>query len=638
MYNILSIKREVNFMSRQAKSLEPQSAITPNITSPRRALKQVMIEAVENGLQRRKQIPGVAPQNILERMQELHVPNASITMMVDGVVAWSRDYDSDARTASDQRVDGHAPVFQAGSISKTVNAVLAMKLLVEAEKIAIDEDLTSRLSAMGVANPYTGKPITLAQLLSHTAGTTVHGGAGYATNSERIPSTAEILAGNAKLEGNPPEKKDTHIPNTGPIKVVREPGKECVYSGGGVTIVQRLIELEYPNESYASLAQKYIFEPLGRYDLVLMSEVPPILEENKLYVRNRGGNIEYITSGMQGIAPAVITPDEFPTRIAPDLTDLSAAKTDILTITSKRGHTPLGMTQSTFELQKPGNHVEHIQQGHGHDGRVIEGGWRMMPESAAGGLWTTSSDLAKFAIAIYQMSMGNTNNSILKPETVQQMLDKQPNASLPNASFGLGFAIYGDGDAVSFGHDGRMIGYSAEYIFFPRTGMGAVILTNSDNGNNLIEEIYCSIAENYDWPLKKSEVLQPIQLSDASLPLDSPLAEPRIAGGPSDAAKFTDEAAVFPAHASDTVAATLLDQANAAPKLEQSAVDIPDAAKAMKAPQPNLSARDDASSIAVLTGGFGFVSQSAAAQRAQLDMAAADFVDQKNDTTPAPGK
>ena len=54
--------------------------------------------------------------------------------------------------------------------------------------------------------------------------------------------------------------------------------------------------------------------------------------------------------------------------------------------------------------------------------------------------------------------------------------------------------------------------------------------------------------------------------------------------------------------------------------------------------QSNLSARDDASSIAVLTRGFGFISQSVVAQRAQLDMAAADSVDQKHDTTPSPGK
>ena len=160
------------------------------------------IESVENGLQRRKQIQGMPPKNILARMQELNIPNASITMIEGGDIAWSRDYNEDSQTAVDQDATGHAPVYQAGSISKTVNAVLAMKLLVEAGKINLDEDLTARLSTMGIANS-TGKPITLAQLLSHTAGINVHGFAGYATNSEHIPSTAEILAGNAELKENP---------------------------------------------------------------------------------------------------------------------------------------------------------------------------------------------------------------------------------------------------------------------------------------------------------------------------------------------------------------------------------------------------------------------------------------------------
>src|SRR3990167_5400038 len=115
--------------------------------------------AVETHLQPGRQVSGVPAKDILTRMQELHVPNASITMIVDGEIVWSRDYDGKAQTASDQRVDGHAPVFQAGSISKTINAVLAMKLLVEAGKIRLEDDLTDTLKAIRIHNN-TGKPIT----------------------------------------------------------------------------------------------------------------------------------------------------------------------------------------------------------------------------------------------------------------------------------------------------------------------------------------------------------------------------------------------------------------------------------------------------------------------------------------------
>lgn len=417
-------------------TLHSQKSIVMGGASLVKLLEQKQqIEAVENGLQRRRQVAGVTPKNILTRMRELHVPNASITIIKDGEIAWSRNYDSAAHTAVDQDAMGHAPVFQAGSISKTVNAVLTMKLLVETGKIKLDDDLTAQLNAMGIVNN-SGKPITLAQLLSHTAGTTVHGFAGYPTSAQTIPTTTEILAGRAELKvygRHAPEVKDTHTPNTAPVEVVDEPGKECVYSGGGTTIIQRLIEMQYPGRSYASLVEEHIFRPLG-------------------------------------------------------------------------------MTQSTFELQRPGASVAHIQSGHEHDGTAMAGGWRLHPESAAAGLWSTTSDLAKFAIAIHKMSLDQVEQPILKKETVHQMLVRQP-----NSGFGLGFEVSGDGGEISFGHGGATIGYRADYIFFPQTGMGAVILTNSENGNQLMEGIYCSIAKNYGWTRRGTEVLQPVSLTGAVL-------------------------------------------------------------------------------------------------------------------------
>ena len=392
--------------------------------------------AVETHLQPGRQVSGVPAKDILTRMQELHVPNASITMIVDGEIVWSRDYDGKAQTASDQRVDGHAPVFQAGSISKTINAVLAMKLLVEAGKIGLEDDLTDTLKAIRIHNN-TGKPITLAQLLSHTGGTNVHGFPGYPTNAAHIPTTAEVLAGNSALRGpNNSDPNDTLAPNTEPVEIVREPGGPWQYSGGGTTIVQRLIEMAYPDKTYAELAQEHIFQPLG-------------------------------------------------------------------------------MTQSTFELQFPGRSVEHIQQAHDHEGRVIKGGWRLHPESGAAGLWTTTRDLAKFSIAIHAMSIGAMQNPILHPTTVQKMLVRQP----PNSNFGLGFRIYGGGDAIAFGHGGVTEGFCSDYVFFPKTNTGAVIFTNGilGRGTKLVEEIYSSIAENYDWAQRKSVALNPVVLNDAML-------------------------------------------------------------------------------------------------------------------------
>jgi CubicO group peptidase (beta-lactamase class C family) len=74
------------------------------------------------------------------------------------------------------------------------------------------------------------KVVTLRMLLSHTAGINVPGFAGYSAG-RKVPTTRQVLDGVLPA-------------NTPPIRVVSEPGVKCEYSGGGYTIVQKLIEDE----------------------------------------------------------------------------------------------------------------------------------------------------------------------------------------------------------------------------------------------------------------------------------------------------------------------------------------------------------------------------------------------------------
>jgi CubicO group peptidase (beta-lactamase class C family) len=67
-------------------------------------------------------------------------------------------------------------MFQAGSISKPIAAMAALKL-VQDGKLSLDANVNTYLTTWKVLSaPVTeGKPITLRELLTHTAGTTVHG-------------------------------------------------------------------------------------------------------------------------------------------------------------------------------------------------------------------------------------------------------------------------------------------------------------------------------------------------------------------------------------------------------------------------------------------------------------------------------
>ena len=94
-------------------------------------------------------------------------------------------------------------LFQAGSISKPVAALGALRL-VEQGKLALDEDVNARLTTWKVPeNEFTReKKVTLRGLLSHTAGLTVHGFPGYATD-EPVATLVQVLDG-AKPANTPP--------------------------------------------------------------------------------------------------------------------------------------------------------------------------------------------------------------------------------------------------------------------------------------------------------------------------------------------------------------------------------------------------------------------------------------------------
>lgn len=69
---------------------------------------------------------------------------------------------------------------------------------------------------------------------------------------------------------------------------------------------------------------------------------------------------------------------------------------------------------------------------------------------------------------------------------------------------GLGFRLEGTGPSARFSHHGGNDGYTCFIVAYSDTGQGAVVMTNSDNGREFIQEIIRSIAKEYhrlDYPL-----------------------------------------------------------------------------------------------------------------------------------------
>ena len=217
---------------------------------PFTALGQTSVDAqikrVEHGLLPSVLIKGDQPWSLEERMKHWKVPGLSIAVVKDFKVEWARAYGvKDIDTKEPVTTD---TLFQAGSISKPVAAMVALKR-VQQGKISLDENINNKLVTWKLPdNEFTAKKkVTLANLLSHTAGLTVHGFPGYAVG-EKIPTLPQVLDG-------------AEPANTAAVRVDMEPGTKFRYSGGGTTIAQLAI-MDIEKKPYPQIAAETVLGPL----------------------------------------------------------------------------------------------------------------------------------------------------------------------------------------------------------------------------------------------------------------------------------------------------------------------------------------------------------------------------------------
>lgn len=151
----------------------------------------------------------------------------------------------------------------------------------------------------------------------------------------------------------------------------------------------------------------------------------------------------------------------------------------------------IGMRESSFVLPAAWEAV--ATNAYLADGRVVPGKWHRYPEMAAASLWTTPSDLARFAIEI-QNSAAGKSNKVLSQEMAKEMLAPGIEA------FGLGLFLGEKTDArANFYHGGGNEGFRTMMFAYNSSGQGAVVMSNSDNGFVLNEEVLRAIAREYGW-------------------------------------------------------------------------------------------------------------------------------------------
>ena len=158
---------------------------------------------------------------------------------------------------------------------------------------------------------------------------------------------------------------------------------------------------------------------------------------------------------------------------------------------------PAGMARSTYENPLPMARRAEAASGHERIDTPVPGGFHVYPEMAAAGLWTTPSDLSRWAIALSHSYRGE-RGGVLSTTMARQMVSKQVHqqATYGTGYWGLGVEVAGDGDSLSFSHGGRDEGFVANVVMWPHLGRGLVIMMNGVQGG-LMTEIERAFAEEY---------------------------------------------------------------------------------------------------------------------------------------------
>jgi CubicO group peptidase (beta-lactamase class C family) len=172
-------------------------------------------------------------------------PGLAVALVCHGRVAWADGFGVADRTTG-------APVtaatrFQAASVSKPVTAWGVLRL-VEQDRIGLDEPVVDHLRRWRPPpSPFDSGGITVRRLLSHTAGLSVHGYAGQ-TADRPLPPIEASLSGEAG--------------GSFPAELLDEPGRRWLYSGGGYSVLQLLVQ-ELTGRPFPAFMRAEVLGPLG---------------------------------------------------------------------------------------------------------------------------------------------------------------------------------------------------------------------------------------------------------------------------------------------------------------------------------------------------------------------------------------
>jgi CubicO group peptidase (beta-lactamase class C family) len=155
---------------------------------------------------------------------------------------------------------------------------------------------------------------------------------------------------------------------------------------------------------------------------------------------------------------------------------------------------PIAMNSSFYAQDSIAKRKKILATGYRIDGSEVPGKHPIITMLAAGGLWTTPSDLGRF-VGELQLEYAGQSSKVLKQETAKQMLSPYKD---PSAALGVFINQRPNGEKY-FQHGGAVPGFRSQYFGSLEGGNGVVVMVNSENPGGLMDEVLSSLTRLYKW-------------------------------------------------------------------------------------------------------------------------------------------
>ena len=158
----------------------------------------------------------------------------------------------------------------------------------------------------------------------------------------------------------------------------------------------------------------------------------------------------------------------------------------------KKVFDPLGMKSTTFDFARAlaANHAS--PHGDDVDGKptVVDMGYNytIILARPAAGVWTSAHDFARYVQLELNLGKLSDGRQLVSQENL--LMRRRPQVSLgETATYGMGLIVDRKYGIPVVSHGGSLAGFKSNFFLLPESGVGAVILTNSNSGR-FIEEAF----------------------------------------------------------------------------------------------------------------------------------------------------